>query len=62
MSRLDARSAHLDTCRIADERVRTSGIRITALSELGTDEHLLQGIWEFERRTSRDIPGDLETA
>jgi mycothiol synthase len=59
-SRLDVSAARLDTCRAADERMRASGIRITTVAELGTDDSTLHEIWEFESRTSHDIPAGVD--
>jgi len=58
LSRLEVRSARLDRCRAADERVRREDIRIATLSDLGPDdEGVLHAIYELDNETTRDVPG-----
>ena len=61
MSRLEVKSAHLETCREADRRMSDVGIRITTLAELGpSDEELLRAIHRLEDQTLQDVPSAEE--
>jgi mycothiol synthase len=58
MSRLEVEHATPDRSREAARRVGASGIHITTLAELGTDDRLLHALKELDDATTRDIPGE----
>jgi GNAT superfamily N-acetyltransferase len=56
-SRLEIRSANLAGYEGLEERLRTEGIRVATLAELGAkDEALLHRLYELHQETVQDIP------